>query len=1587
MSDDEAVRLLESNESLKELFFDMSDVDHGYNLDNVSGKDIKQWLAWNGIESEVNTADGAFGDDFYDGVREMQRYFKNAGLKPDGIQYVKGTVKKANLDIKNPYIHDYNGSFDDVGYADIIKKAKELGHDGVIIKNTKDPLNTNLYIPFSEKQIIDKDSLPDSGVSSLLSEMKAEQAKVEPFGLTRDLGRLNDIENGIRDRTRIKDMGDYNQYGDVKFKKDAPSPEVEAQIQKANEYSDYNMKWYPQAMEKPQFQAANELSMAVTGKPVITYESMEKGQGYAIGDQMYLNGKSKQPTVYVAAHETAHVMETTAPEHHAKLKQIALDHIADTEGINNHYVKKYGYDASEVPNELTADMLADCMTKDSFWQRVRVQAPEIIKPVLDVIDGILAKAREFARVPNKYDITPYMRDVEVMREKVAVVYRDYLQFMKKQGLGVEGAEKMAAKTDGKLVNATDTPEFKQWFGDSKVVDEQGNPLVVYHNTNADFNAFDVSKSRQSQDIPGIFFTDSSTEWADMGKRQIQAHLSIKNPYIGNYTNYKGIRGGSTDTAFQKIRDALIKDGYDGIITKDGGTTEYIAFFPEQVKSVNNRGTWDPTNPDIRYKKSEPDHPLKTFGDLAISGAEKLKTANQYQSWTSAMMKEHGAIIEKQLPYIWNRSKELVASGETTIKYKGYELPVKWEAPKAEATATLGKGATKTVAEPNGDIPAFADNGYDTAQSINSVSDLKEPLNLPEKLKQFYRKAVDSRRVLNDVDEYMRKTTGKGLDTTDKLYILGTNSSSAEGMAQQTMETHMVGMTGEVVGESFGSVLKKASNAVGGADNWRVFEDYNKLKHAMAWMRQGRNVYPEEAGLGEVVGRIKKTVDEIDKIKGDKTLNAEQKDYVIGQLQSDIDEVASQIEQNFVQPRIANIEQQFPNIGQSSKEYSDWIAKFGEEWGVKSGLISPEEWASLRQEYPDYVPLQRVMDEVEEGLMGTGAGFANQSKPIKKGRGSERNTIESVEVMIERIPSYIKTAKRNEVAQNLYRMMEESPEEMAEAWGKIVTVKPGDPIKPNVITARVNGKEVSMELTNPALLEGMSGLSKEGQGVVVEGVRAVTSMMKTLTTGVNPLFSIGKNIFYDTPSAYGYSRTLSKIPGTPLNNPVEFAADLVDSLFRIVTNEKWHKEKYLQMYRDMGGGSFASSSADRNLLAESKARIMPGYLRADKPVQSLGRGAKMGYQGLQKIMSVTETLPRLPEFKRVIQKEGNSYDSRAKGLYEANDITFNFSRHGDAVKFLDAFVPYLNAAVQGLDKFARTAKENPAGLAANAIIAVTIPEMVLYSINHDDPAYQQLSEATKSRYYCFPKGDGKFLKIVKPREIGVLFGTAITDVMEYMKDNDPAEFDSLKMGLKNSFFPPDRTLFAPFSDLKANKDFSGTPIVPGYLEGLSPEYQADANTSAPAKAIGKALNQSPKQIDYLFKSYGGVLAQIGQPATSEGGSAKEVIKRQFEADPTYSNDIFTKFYDEQNKLNMADKNVKAGHPDPEDNPEKRKYYGRVARNISDLRKVQRMIESDESLDAETKKQKLDTVQRAMLKFAQEAMETSDYNNSWAGSDLW
>jgi hypothetical protein len=210
---------------------------------------------------------------------------------------------------------------------------------------------------------------------------------------------------------------------------------------------------------------------------------------------------------------------------------------------------------------------------------------------------------------------------------------------------------------------TDTPEFKRWFGDSKVIDKDGEPLPVFHGTGEEFEAFDISKYetvKRGDWGEGIYFTPSewmakqygvdamkeldptarrlwqeykdaaaelettpmmagidlgreSPEYKALGEYEarwrsnleriekqppvvVEAYLKIENPY-----NHTG-----TSMTDPYLADFVRSKGHDGIIVRspDGFIEEIVVFEPEQIKSVNNRGTWDPNDPRILYQNAD-----------------------------------------------------------------------------------------------------------------------------------------------------------------------------------------------------------------------------------------------------------------------------------------------------------------------------------------------------------------------------------------------------------------------------------------------------------------------------------------------------------------------------------------------------------------------------------------------------------------------------------------------------------------------------------------------------------------------------------------------------------------------------------------------------------------------------------------------------------------------------------------------------------------------------------------------------------------------------------------------------------------------
>ena len=229
------------------------------------------------------------------------------------------------------------------------------------------------------------------------------------------------------------------------------------------------------------------------------------------------------------------------------------------------------------------------------------------------------------------------------------------------------------------LRAPNTKAFKQWFGDSTVVDEDGEPLVVYHGSRKfKGNKFrpDVKRVNRAGNVAGYYFApdpDQASGYAknrakdryDEGAQVLPAFLSIENPYIAGESRvtpamirqYKkelvALNQHMSDenveewseTKLPRFTDGRLPDsnalngdgdamqrilkagGYDGF--KDG--PHWVAFEPTQIKSATgNKGTFNKSNPDIRRSLRTP--PKSPEFQAYMAGSKMVDKDGNPQVW-------------------------------------------------------------------------------------------------------------------------------------------------------------------------------------------------------------------------------------------------------------------------------------------------------------------------------------------------------------------------------------------------------------------------------------------------------------------------------------------------------------------------------------------------------------------------------------------------------------------------------------------------------------------------------------------------------------------------------------------------------------------------------------------------------------------------------------------------------------------------------------------------------------------------------------------------------------------------------------------
>lgn len=511
---------------------------------------------------------------------------------------------------------------------------------------------------------------------------------------------------------------------------------------------------------------------------------------------------------------------------------------------------------------------------------------------------------------------------------------------------------------------TDSPYFARWFGDSKVVDGDGKPLVVYHGTGK--SGFSVFMRGQG----GYMYFTPDPEYANRyaGKDGGVYHgfLSMKNPIDLTYFGDADVGGvwlkdylqeqlgldmsgidfnPGTRPLYNQIKHPEFKWrlqdlGFDGIKQIEDGAVAYLAFEPEQFKSATgNRGTFDAGNPDIRYSLP------KTKEEQLAQARERLAKAMK-----GTIIRPEDGIAADPAKIPMSKDGAVAWLRKQYQDYVDQYAPVLREAGKLspEAKAELqnrisflrgGGGAVDVILTGKGGVFNYANaDPSKTVPGSKSLAAVLEPIKGdPQMIEAFDLLLKGERQIA--LAKYRPEIARKDY-LADRKYWL--------------------------------DALKDAPNP---ADRKLIREHLKALK--TAFVRQVKGV--DAAYWSKRIPEVETT------LGPEKTAE----------------------------------------VRQAMKDYRAFLGHAVLDRLAEAGVLSQEAYKAIKNapEHEWYAPMQRQMDQIEQSQ----AQFVGHRDVIKRLKGSLRNTLPAVESAIAYVDRSVRLVAQNNVAKAFLTVRDANPD--------------------------------------------------------------------------------------------------------------------------------------------------------------------------------------------------------------------------------------------------------------------------------------------------------------------------------------------------------------------------------------------------------------------------------------------------------------------------------------------------------------------------------------------------------------------------------
>lgn len=640
--------------------------------------------------------------------------------------------------------------------------------------------------------------------------------------------------------------------------------------------------------------------------------------------------------------------------------------------------------------------------------------------------------------------------------------------------------------------------------------------------------------------------------------------------------------------------------------------------------------------------------------------------------------------------------------------------------------------------------------------------------------------------------------------------------------------------------------------------------------------------------------------------------------------------------------------------------------------VNAGMLSAKAAADMRKRWPHYVPFQRIVDGIDAPSVG-GKKFVNVGNTIQKFKGSSRDIVDPLESVISNTFRVVSAIERNKVGQSFVNLSK------MKGMGDLCEEVKGTPKSTDSTFYVWEGGKKKTYATSPELLKALKMTNKEGMSMLVKVLRVPAGWLRSGAT-LSPEFIL-RNPVRDMISASLYSKH-GFIPVWDTMRGL--------SLYLKKGKEYWD-------YMNSGAAQSAMVSLDRDYLH--------GQMRELLKKKSVLSMCANPIEALRAFSEATEMATRLAEFdlakkgytgvrNRLFGKERKPLSNVEAGI-ESRDVTLDFGRHGKSTQSLNQTIAFFNAAIQGTDKMVREFKEHPGQMLAKTFIGITVPSLLLWYLNKDDPRYQELPQWQKDIFWVIP-GKDTLYKIPKPFELGILFGTVPERVMQYMYDKEKGRngpgFKGLGESITSNLLPniiP--TGFLPLAEWMSNYSFfMGRNIVPLSQSKLPDRQQYGPYTSYLARKVGNAFNLSPRKIDNTIQDVGGNLAALGNSlidqaaGLSETRPAKRASEmpgvRGFTATPYASSDSVQRLRDDfsqQEKLYNEFKMTKQ-KPEGYDGAKYMKYKAAMDAMNNTYRAERKVMES-KRLNSAEKRERIDRIKMQQTNIARRALGLSKVSN--------